>query len=391
MKLCVVSFKECWQNEAGDWFSTGGFPLQIAAIASLFDETILCIVKGNPNEGGMPLPKDARVVPLRSPSGVDLRRKLSAFINLPYYWREIVRHARKADAVHVPLPGDLSFWGMLVALLLRKRLIARYGGSWGTTSQTTMMNRVTKACMRWFAGGRNVMLATGLGIHPPARNMHWLYVTTISDKEVDCVSPNLERAAQNPLQIAYVGRLSEEKGIKCLISALGALNQDPELASLLPFLTLIGDGPQREELIAMVDEQGLSGQVEFAGQLNRMNLVRRLLTMDVCILPSLTESLCKARLDAMLCGVPVITTEVGFGREIIGQEGERGWLMPPSNASALAAILKCILTEPQEWVSLRKRCREYAEKFTLDAWTKTVGEICARQWNMFLVGGKLRE
>ena len=62
--------------------------------------------------------------------------------------------------------------------------------------------------------------------------------------------------------------------------------------------------------------------------------------MDVCVLPSLTESFCKARLDAFLCGVPVITTAVGFGREIIGEDGERGWIVTSSDAQALAAVLK---------------------------------------------------
>ena len=47
----------------------------------------------------------------------------------------VAREVRKADVVHVPLPGDIPLLGMFVALGLRKRLVVRYGGSWVPTSR----------------------------------------------------------------------------------------------------------------------------------------------------------------------------------------------------------------------------------------------------------------
>jgi len=124
--------------------------------------------------------------------------------------------------------------------------------------------------------------------------------------------------------------------------------------------------------------------------MDRAGLIRELLRSDVSVLPSLTEGFPKARLDAMLCGVPVITTDVGFGRETIGLDGERGWVVPPGNASALSAALRRIVTEPVDWPSLRLRCRRYVEDQTLEAWARRIAEICARQWNMGVVRGKLQ-
>src|SRR5437016_5726722 len=124
VRLCVVSFKECWQDDAGTWMSSGGFPAQMAALGTLFDELTLVIVGSQPQAGGIPLPRHAHVVPLRRPVGNDTRRKISVLANLRYYLSSITRHVQAADVVHTPVPGDLPFLGMLVAAALRKRLFA---------------------------------------------------------------------------------------------------------------------------------------------------------------------------------------------------------------------------------------------------------------------------
>ena len=62
MHLCVVSFKPCWQDASGRWMSYGGFPLQMAAIASLFDSVTLVVVRSTPQDGALPLPSEAEVI-----------------------------------------------------------------------------------------------------------------------------------------------------------------------------------------------------------------------------------------------------------------------------------------------------------------------------------------
>jgi hypothetical protein len=92
MRLCVVSFKHCWQDETGQWMSSGGFPLQMEGVGSLFDEMTMLIVSVPPRSGGIPLPRHARVVPLRLPTGADTRRKLSVLAHLPTYLATIMHH-----------------------------------------------------------------------------------------------------------------------------------------------------------------------------------------------------------------------------------------------------------------------------------------------------------
>jgi glycosyltransferase involved in cell wall biosynthesis len=386
--VCAVSFKECWQDEYGRWYSNGGFPLQMAAIASLFDRmTLLITRRDSPGPGALPLPENASIVVLRKPTGKDFRRKISVAAHLFGYLRVIARHARSADAVHVPPPGDLPLLGMIVGLALGKRLIVRYCGSWQATSRTTLTNRVTRALMRLFAGGRNVMFATGESESAPSRGIHWIFATGLSAEELRRSRPDTGKALGRPARLAYIGRLSPEKGLDHLIEAVGLLVS--EGFTPLPKITLIGEGPERARLEEDVHRRGLDATFEFAGQLDRRELSGKLASIDFCVHPSLTEGYSKAWLDAFSQGLPVLSTEAGAARAVIGENGERGWLVPPGDSRRFAEGLRRVLSDDRDWGALRRRCREFAEARTLETWAGEIGRRCEEQWRVPIAGGKL--
>src|SRR5688500_17201133 len=119
MRLVVVSHKSCWpcQSAPAGFASSGGFPFQMRALAELFDATTLVVPIGQrPVSGEMPLSgRGLAIAALTEPRGRELSRKLLfpfwTMWNLPRIYREI----RRADAVHVPIPGDIGTVGMLLA------------------------------------------------------------------------------------------------------------------------------------------------------------------------------------------------------------------------------------------------------------------------------------
>ena len=392
MKVCVISFKECWRDGEARLVTDGGFPRQMRAIGSLFDEMTLLTPVVPARRGGSPLPDSLRHVPLPQPAGVDLRRKLSVAAGVPRYVRIMASEIRRADAVHVPLPGDLPLIGMVMAQMLRKPLLARYCSSWSVNAETTLMNRVTKGWMRLAAGGRNVMLATGDDDRPPAPRMHWIFATAMWAAELGPLSARLDRGLSSPPRLVYAGRLAPEKGLSVLLQALALLERNA--SGLQPILTVAGDGPDRLEL----EQQARRlppGRVTFMGLLDRDALSRCFLNADVCVQPSHTESLAKVWLDAMAHGLPVVASDVGSARTAIGTAGERGLIVPPNDPAALAAALVSILAPPsdvapRDWSALRRRCHDYVRSRTLDAWAERAGRLCASQWRLSFVDGKLR-
>lgn len=388
-RVCAVSFKPCWRDSSGRWYAGGGFPLQMAAVASLFDSMTLLITESEQaGTGGMPLPATAEVIPMPWPKGIGLRRKLSFLSHLPEYLRTIAHHARRVDCVHVPLPGDIPLVAMLVALALRKPLIARYCGSWVPTRGTTWANRVTRGLMRRFAGGRNVMLATGEASEPPAPGVSWIFATGLTEAELTRIGPVAARGVSQPARIVYLGRLSSEKGLDQLIEALIQMDRVGTIDAKAE-VTLIGEGPQRPHLEKRIRELGWQDRVRLTGQLDRSTFGRLLQQMDFCVQPSLTEGYSKAWLDAFAYGLPVLGTRAGAAERVIGPSGERGWLVEPGDVEMLARTLRDVVTQPRDWPSLRRRCRAFAQGRTLEAWAREIGRLCAEQWNGRVVEGKL--
>lgn len=391
MRLCVVTFKECWQADDGGWLSYGGFPTQMHSLASLFDEVVLVVTRGPARSGGMPLPAAARVVPLALPTGINTRRKLAVLAHLPYYVMHIAREVREADVVHAPVPGDLPFLGLVLAQAMRKRVFCLYNGSWAVNTETTIMNRVTRRWMQASAGSRSLMLAVGDGARPPAPGVDWLFATALGDGEMASIPADVERGLAVPARLAYVGRLSVEKGVPVLLEAFAAVRA--RLGPRAPTLHLLGGGPERAALEALATQLGCAESVRFAGQLARAELSRELLAADLCVHASHTEGYCKAWLDAMAHGLPVLTTDVGAARDVVGcvtgTSGSRGWVVPPARPDLFAGALERALTEPHDWRAMRAAARAFAAERTIEAWARTIGARCATRWNGRLEDGRL--
>jgi len=379
MQLLIISFKQCWQ-ENGKWYSSGGFPLQMNAITSIFHHSKLLITQVPPRDGGIPFNENIQIYAMRSPIGRDFRRKIELLLNIIYYLKIMVPLTKSSDVIHTPLPGDLSLIGMLLALIFKKRLIARYGGAWERNNRNTFMNDINRTIMRKFAGGRNVMLIAGSGNVPPHKNMHWLFSTAVSKNELIKYHPDLTRGLSSPPLFAFLGRLSPEKGVDTLLLAIHLL-KDRDI-NPMPKILIIGDGPEKEDLKKLANSLLINEWVSFIGMVNREKLVDYLLKVDLCVQATLTESLSKAWLDAFAFGLPVIAGDIGSSRETIGVNNERGWIVEPGNAHALADSIHNILTSKINWPEIRQQCRSYAENRTLEDWAEKINLICTTQWNL---------
>jgi glycosyltransferase involved in cell wall biosynthesis len=127
-------------------------------------------------------------------------------------------------------------------------------------------------------------------------------------------------------------------------------------------LTLVGDGKHRLELETMVRQLALSDHVHFTGQLPAGDAVRAQLDRaDVFVLPSKTEGLPRAMIEAMARGLPCIGSSVGGIPELLLS----GDLVPPNDVQALADKIMEFASNPQRMTQSAARnlqkAREYHE------------------------------
>lgn len=152
--------------------------------------------------------------------------------------------------------------------------------------------------------------------------------------------------------VGIVATLRSWKGHRHLLRALAGLEARDA------FLAIVGDGPQRAALEGLAAELSLGERVRFAG--NQADVVPWMQAFDVFCLPSYAnEGVPQALMQAMACGVPVLTTPIGSIEEIVS-DGATGVLVPPGDVERLRAALDALLADAARREALGRNAREAA-------------------------------
>jgi glycosyltransferase involved in cell wall biosynthesis len=151
--------------------------------------------------------------------------------------------------------------------------------------------------------------------------------------------------------VLCVANLRAYKGHRYLLDAAARLRK----RGLVCTLALVGVGKERDRLQHQAGILGLD--VRFLGA--RTDVAALLARADVVALPSLTEGMSNAVMEAMAAGRPVVATDVGGTAELIAG---RGILVPPADADALAAGLERVLRDPAGAQHLAEAAREWSRR-----------------------------
>ncbi len=145
-----------------------------------------------------------------------------------------------------------------------------------------------------------------------------------------------------------VGELNKNKNQKVIIQAL-ALLHDPDI-----HYVLCGKGDQLENLKALAEQSGLSGNVHFLGY--RKDLYGIYTQSDVFAMPSRREGLPVASLEAMYCGLPLVTSNIR-GLCDVNIQGENGFLFAPDDIKGFAEGIHTVKTDQ----SIKQRITENSQ------------------------------
>ncbi len=175
----------------------------------------------------------------------------------------------------------------------------------------------------------------------------------------------------SPVVVGTVAHLSHEKGLSYLIEAASLM---PELRESIRFV-IVGEGECLQELKELARQRGLEDVFHFAGFHSDTSQYMR--SFDIFALPSLSEGLSSAILEAMAHSLPIIATAVGGIPELV-KDGENGLLVPPRDPSALASAIRQLVENPEECRRMGIRGRERVEEqFTLDRKIRETEQLCS--------------
>jgi len=176
--------------------------------------------------------------------------------------------------------------------------------------------------------------------------------------------------------LGMVARFDPQKDHANLLGALQLLKNSER-----PFLcVLVGEGMDYDnsELSLLIEEAGIRDKLLMLGR--RSDIPRIMNALDIHVLSSVGEAFPNVLAEAMGCGTPCVTTDVGDAAMIVG---DTGWIVPPSDSSLLAtSILRAIVAmeDPEKWGMRKQKCRErVVANFCLEKMVVSYNEV----WQSF--------
>ncbi len=189
-------------------------------------------------------------------------------------------------------------------------------------------------------------------------------------KEIEVI-PNFIELAKIPQKTSFRSAMAQsEERIITHISNFRSVKRIPDVIQIfytvqqhIPAkLMMVGDGPEKEKAELLCAQLGITDKVIFFGNSNEIDQI--LQHSDLFLLPSETESFGLAALEAMACGVPVISSNSG-GLAEVNLEGYSGYLSDVGNVTEMAANALQILQDPIRLQEFKTNALKTAEKFDI--------------------------
>lgn len=265
---------------------------------------------------------------------------------LPY---ELLR--KDFDVIHTHLPTPWSSdWSALISKIRNKPLVLTYHNNiTGFGGMGYVAKAYNKTILKFVLGEADKIIITNkkqLEFSPLLTNYH---------KKISVIPPGVDTKKFKPIKtekrenslffLSVLDRYHEYKGLGYLLEALKLVKNEIKNVKL----TVGGSGELIEYYKNMANSLGLKNNVEFMGRIAEEELPTYYNRSELFILPSTSptqEGFGMVLLEAMACGIPVVSTNlVGLAEEI--KEEKAGIIIRPGDAEALAdAILKMLKTKP---------------------------------------------
>ena len=324
--------------------STGGIGRHVAELVAGLDSPDLAVDVAAPPGLSIPMPKTPLPldVPKRPAPGVLPAR--TALRRLVAAGRYDVIHTHGLRASLLGLQGASS---RPVVATLHNLIRPEISGP----IRSVLFRRGEKAVVRRAAHVFAVSEEMASELRRYASDVHKVEVLPIgiarpaATREPKEVRLELD-ALDRPLIVA-VARLARQKALDVLLKAVARVDG--------AVLAIVGDGALRAELVDLAEELGITDRVRFLGW--REQVGDYVVAADVFALSSTWEARALAAQEAILCGTPVVSTDVGGMPELI-EDRVSGRLVPPNDAAALATALAETLADAEGAALFARRARD---------------------------------
>lgn len=295
---------------------------------------------------------------------------------IPRMIKHIVCAVRKCDRYMVRLPGPTGTIVVLVLFLMGKKygveMVGHASESFLHTRGRALSKRIVGSffdfATEFFVWRAHCVAYRSVYLQRLYPNKHpdheWVFSGAQLDEAVITRPRDASFFNSVPFNIIFVGRLWAEKGLGNLLTAFDIVCNRTHKQVMLHF---VGDGAEYERLQKEANRLGRSGCVKMHGRIPRGPELFSLFDQaHLFVLPSLTEGMPRALIEAMARGLPAIGSAVGGIPELLDEQ----YLFPPNNPEQIAEKILLLIDNPQELARMSIRNFEASKAHWKDALKK---------------------
>lgn len=173
--------------------------------------------------------------------------------------------------------------------------------------------------------------------------------------DVQALNPGQIKVGKPP-QIVFAGRFMSQKNPLQIVRVLRCIQNMPW------HCVMLGDGPLRSEVQEEIQRAGLSERFTLTGWVSPEEVIDCFHRSDILFMPSLSEGLPVAGLQALGCGLAVVAGNVGGFIDLV-ENGKNGYLLDPLDEEGFQKVLHILLNDPVRLAHFREASLEHAQRF----------------------------
>ena len=309
---------------------------------------------------------------LRLPVLNALSAQLVLLFFLPYVLKK-----EKIELIHMYHVYQLGGAAVLIKKLLRIPLFTYLIG-WDTYDPIRPVPRLLWPYIAWVLNSSEKVCTSCRSMRENAQKQGYRnekeillipHGTNMPEMTMKQIDVRARHAIGNEKIVFSLQRLFPRKGLEYLIQAI------PQVIKKHPAVRFIigGKGPEREKLEKQAQELGISEKIVFAGFIPDDELKAYYAAADLFALPSLYEGFGVVYVDALMNGVPIVTTRCGGPEDIVREEN--GFLVPIRDEKAFAEALIAALEKKWDSRQIKKGAKRYGWKNVIEEYKNVYREL----------------
>lgn len=382
-RLLIISHTPHYEN--GDHLVGWGPTVrEIDVLSRLFSTVVHVAPVYNETPPASALPYEAaniEVHRVRPSGGKTILAKSGILRQIPEYWKTIRRELKKADIVHVRCPANISLLALLILALTqepRPRWI-KYAGNW----QPQRRDPMSYTFQRWWLRKRfhkGVVTVNGRWPNQPDHIYSFYNPSLTTTDLLEGRKYAGAKRLQSPINLLFVGRAEEEKGVGRAIKICRQLQQQ----GIDCCLNIVGDGPQAAQYQLEVDHLKMTPSIRFHGWKARDEIADFYAGAHFLLLPTAaSEGWPKVLSEGMAYGVVPVVGAVSSIPQFLTEFGT-GAAIPPYNARQFVQSVKNYTQNPALWAQHSRAGVDAATLFTFKNYLEDVCELFDDAWQITL-------